>query len=415
MDHHQLSLSTKMPKIVSEDVQINEDNCIDDKKEYHQEKAEVYNLEPLPAWMTLADETCMNELISTKDYSQKTSANQGILISQVMFKLAPEELCLEDVQQLQKLNRELQADNIKKTLSYMMLEQDYYSLKDEVAVLRKDLKHWQECSGLMKLALRELYSNRESTVRYGTDEMPELLGVKFEESIEQNFSDEVSSPPKSSSLCPIELVDLRHQHVNQPQSFSEFPSVTISAEMSQRKSLSPVNSVNAMKQLNEIRRSPLNDVSHCPTGMLVDLSEDTAQSQASSVLSPVSDEMSPGIKSPLKKYDVANSEDEFIPCTRKDFPYCSTEAVKPPRRSVEVDYVPKETSPHKKLSSPFKRIIPEEAKSNFKDPPKYYFPKRKEFKCDVCDLYLNSQEQMFQHFKGSRHKVNSDEERFKNN
>jgi hypothetical protein len=43
--------------------------------------------------------------------------------------LAPEELCLEDVQQLQKLNRELQAENIKKTLSYMMLEQDYYSLK----------------------------------------------------------------------------------------------------------------------------------------------------------------------------------------------------------------------------------------------------------------------------------------------
>jgi hypothetical protein len=41
MDHHQLSLSTKMPKIVSEDVQINEDNCIDDKKECHQEKAEV--------------------------------------------------------------------------------------------------------------------------------------------------------------------------------------------------------------------------------------------------------------------------------------------------------------------------------------------------------------------------------------
>jgi hypothetical protein len=97
-----------MPKIVSEDVQINEDNCIDDKKECHQEKAEVvsqsyifpvgyslikpfcfkqYNLEPLPAWMTLADETCMNELISTKDYSQKTSANQGILISQVMFKV----------------------------------------------------------------------------------------------------------------------------------------------------------------------------------------------------------------------------------------------------------------------------------------------------------------------------------------
>jgi hypothetical protein len=36
--------------------------------------------------MTLADETCMNELISTKDYSQKTSA-QGILISQVMFKV----------------------------------------------------------------------------------------------------------------------------------------------------------------------------------------------------------------------------------------------------------------------------------------------------------------------------------------
>lgn len=218
----------------------------------------------------------------------------------------------------------------------------------------------------------------------------------------------------------MEHVDLRHQHVNQTQSFSEFPSVTISAEMSQRKSLSPVNSVNAMKQLNEIRRSPLNDVSHCLTGiylvlqsrfsggsllqlcidimfqlgMLVDLSEDTAQSQASSVLSPVSDEMSPGIKSPLKKYDVANSEDELIPRTRKDFPYCTTgdksayfgfvrlreifyllllhyvkidlpEAVKPQRRSVEVDYVPKETSPHKKLSSPFKRIIPEEAKASF--------------------------------------------------
>ena len=42
--------------------------------------------------------------------------------------MAPEELSLEDVQQLQKLNRELHAENIKKTLSSMMLEQDYNSL-----------------------------------------------------------------------------------------------------------------------------------------------------------------------------------------------------------------------------------------------------------------------------------------------
>lgn len=79
----------------------------------------------------------------------------------------------------------------------------------------------------MKLALRELYSNRECTVRYGTgngpkrtvfiflyatnincvllqsDEMSELHGVKLEESIELNFSDEISSPPKSSSQRPI--------------------------------------------------------------------------------------------------------------------------------------------------------------------------------------------------------------------
>ena len=42
--------------------------------------------------------------------------------------MAPEELSLEDVKQLQKLNRELHAENIKKTLSSMMLEQDYNSL-----------------------------------------------------------------------------------------------------------------------------------------------------------------------------------------------------------------------------------------------------------------------------------------------
>ncbi len=123
--------------------------------------------------------------------------------------------------------------------------------------------------------------------------MPELYGVKLEESIELNFPGEISSPPKSLSQCPIgiylyfafkkmgdilklslhlllleKLVDIRHQHEKQPQSFSEFPSVAIS-EMYQRKSLSPVKSVNAMKQLNERRPSPLNDVSHCPTGIFM--------------------------------------------------------------------------------------------------------------------------------------------------
>ncbi len=37
----QLWLLTQIPKIVSEDVEINEDNCIDEEKEYHQEKAQV--------------------------------------------------------------------------------------------------------------------------------------------------------------------------------------------------------------------------------------------------------------------------------------------------------------------------------------------------------------------------------------
>lgn len=50
-------------------------------------------------------------------------------------KLAPEEFSLDDVRHLQKLIRELHAENIQKTLSYIQLEQAYYCLKGTIIIL----------------------------------------------------------------------------------------------------------------------------------------------------------------------------------------------------------------------------------------------------------------------------------------
>jgi hypothetical protein len=52
-----------------------------------------------------------------------------LLIMIFFLQIAPEEFSLEDVRHLQKLIRDLHAENIQKTLSYIKLEQAYYSMK----------------------------------------------------------------------------------------------------------------------------------------------------------------------------------------------------------------------------------------------------------------------------------------------
>nr|CAH0109277.1 unnamed protein product [Daphnia galeata] len=392
-DQNQSWLLTKSTKINHEDTIIG-----DEKGNYHHKEIQ---LKSLPAWMTHADETCKDQIIC-KNYAREINVDHKRNINQ----MAPEELSLEDVQQLQKLNRELHAENIKKTLSSMMLEQDYNSLLDEIAVVRKDLKHWQECSGLMKLALSEICSNRKCAV-------PD---IKREETIELKFLD-VSSP-KGSLRYPIGESDDLRQAVNQPYSFCELPSASVSDEVSPRPTPS-IKNIDVLKPMDKIVPRTSKDFSHCPTDVLIDLSEDVKQLKVSSHFVPVSDEMSPRIKcsSSVKKKCVFNSEDELTPRLPKDFSHCSAESeridvtkdVKQPQGSDEFIRV---ISPRPKIASAIKTINAinsTDAEEYFEGPPEDYYEMRDELKCFVCDIYLNSEGQLQQHFSGKRHNANYDE------
>jgi hypothetical protein len=50
------------------------------------------------------------------------------------LQIAPEEFSLEDVRHLQKLIRDLHAENIQKTLDYIKLEQAFYCMKGTLAI-----------------------------------------------------------------------------------------------------------------------------------------------------------------------------------------------------------------------------------------------------------------------------------------
>lgn len=57
------------------------------------------------------------------------------IIQFIILQLAAEMFSLEDVQYLQKINRDLRAQNIKKTMAYIKLEEEYHLIKGMVQKL----------------------------------------------------------------------------------------------------------------------------------------------------------------------------------------------------------------------------------------------------------------------------------------
>ncbi|XP_046438410.1 uncharacterized protein LOC124189945 [Daphnia pulex] len=101
---------------------------------------QCYKSVSVPAWNAYALGFQLNTPTSEDSYpfganQENLNTNKGIVTQ-----IAPEEFSLEDVRHLQKLIRDLHAENIQKTLSYIKLEQAYYSMKDEVADLKRGAK-----------------------------------------------------------------------------------------------------------------------------------------------------------------------------------------------------------------------------------------------------------------------------------
>ncbi|XP_046438625.1 uncharacterized protein LOC124190102 [Daphnia pulex] len=75
--------------------------------------------------------------------------------------LPPEEFLPEDVQLLQRMNRVLHVDNIKKTLVCVKLEKDYNHLKDKISEIeRENEKRREESNLLLQNALDEISSHQ---------------------------------------------------------------------------------------------------------------------------------------------------------------------------------------------------------------------------------------------------------------
>ncbi|XP_057366644.1 alpha-taxilin-like [Daphnia carinata] len=110
--------------------------------------------------------------------STNTVVNKGKITEQTS-QLTAEMFSLEDVQHLQKLNRDLRAQNIKKTMDYIKLEQEYHFMKDEIMkVKREDRMRRQETRSLLKIALEEISSQQKCPARYSDAQADHLADQK---------------------------------------------------------------------------------------------------------------------------------------------------------------------------------------------------------------------------------------------
>ncbi|KAK4016486.1 hypothetical protein OUZ56_031442 [Daphnia magna] len=96
-----------------------------------------YHSLPVPPWNAYALGYQANTPANEGGYQIGANKENYNSNKEIATQLAPEEFSLDDVRHLQKLIRELHAENIQKTLSYIQLEQAYYCLKDEVTDLKR--------------------------------------------------------------------------------------------------------------------------------------------------------------------------------------------------------------------------------------------------------------------------------------
>ncbi|XP_057366637.1 uncharacterized protein LOC130687481 [Daphnia carinata] len=118
------------------------------QKDQPRQQPPSYHSLPVPPWNAYALGYQANT--PTNEDSHLIGENKGNYNSNkgIATQLAPEEFSLDDVRHLQKLIRDLHAENIQKTLSYIQLEQAYYCLKDEVTDLKRlKVKQKEEAEG----------------------------------------------------------------------------------------------------------------------------------------------------------------------------------------------------------------------------------------------------------------------------
>ncbi|KAI9557686.1 hypothetical protein GHT06_017515 [Daphnia sinensis] len=106
--------------------------------------------------------------------STNTVVNKGKITE-----LPAENFSSEDVQHLQKLNRDLRAENLKKTMAYIKLQQEYHLIKDEIInVKREEEMRRQETRSLLKIALEEISSQKKCPVLHSKAQADQLADQK---------------------------------------------------------------------------------------------------------------------------------------------------------------------------------------------------------------------------------------------
>ncbi|XP_046648146.1 beta-taxilin-like isoform X2 [Daphnia pulicaria] len=136
-------------------ISINDKTCSEENEGESQHSS--YFSSPLPTWSSTplhnqqkAEQVSSDSPNSSMEKEQFTPKKRIL----TQFKLAPEEFSLEDVQHMQKLIKELHAENVQKTMSCIKLEQTCHSLKDEIAYLKqKDHKQNLEDSEIYRMEI----------------------------------------------------------------------------------------------------------------------------------------------------------------------------------------------------------------------------------------------------------------------
>ncbi|XP_032788408.2 alpha-taxilin isoform X2 [Daphnia magna] len=145
--------------------------------EYSNKVSNKTEAEDLPEKFSLSnikDEQCFSKVLFD---STNTVVNKGKITE-----LAAEMFSLEDVQYLQKINRDLRAQNIKKTMAYIKLEEEYHLIKDEIIdVKREEEMRRQETRSLLKIALEEISSQQKCPSLHSevqVDHLPDQKGCQ---------------------------------------------------------------------------------------------------------------------------------------------------------------------------------------------------------------------------------------------
>lgn len=119
---------------------INDKTCSEEQKNESQHSS--YFSSPLPTWSSTPLHNQQSEKVSNFPNSgmdkEQFTPNRRISSEVKLIELAPDEFSLEDVQQMQKVIKELYKENLQKTMSCIKLEQTCNSLKEEIASLKHE-------------------------------------------------------------------------------------------------------------------------------------------------------------------------------------------------------------------------------------------------------------------------------------